>query len=341
MANPRIGGLPNTPAAAPAPSGTAHAAASQPTPPSTARPTGHATQGPLAALRRSNSMTGVHHPPRGISSAMRISVQVGAGTPQVHYTSAYVNYGAKKEGMLVHEDHDTAGDPSEGTLPATPPANDHLARRERSPDRNAQGRRERDTLMSINDAETHMLREGVSKAQDLIRAAGNKEMHVEIEYHGNYGPCGDREDLGCKGRLAKSSETLAAVFDGVANAGSTFKASSVYTTYDTATRGEQSTHYGYPNFAANMTYGDRDDKYEVKARTVLETRKPPAANAPTASNAPPAGAATQPTPAGNASQPTGNAPAGAAQAAATPPAPRTWANIASGRAAGNPTPNGN
>ncbi|SDH34757.1 hypothetical protein SAMN05216466_109107 [Paraburkholderia phenazinium] len=308
-------------------------------------PTGNATLGQLAILRRSNSMENVHSPERGVSSAMRVSIQVGQGEPQVEYSAAYLNRGVANGGVLRHDTYDTLNPESGGTQVGGIHPNDE-GRRARSPARLPDGRRAADTAKSMHDAEVHMLSDGVPRARRLMAGAERTApWQVQVEYHGNFGPCGQSEDVGCKGRLAKSSKTLESQFLEKAPPGSTFKAMSVYTSYQDTTRGQNPsvpTRYGYPGIRPNMKYGEENHDYNVRAHTILDTSKPAASgaaatNASTSNSASSStsnasanaatSSATASSPAAGSSANTSNAPANAATNAPKP----SWANIAAGK----------
>ncbi|KVU86329.1 hypothetical protein WK75_03260 [Burkholderia ubonensis] len=271
MMNSRIGNQPANSTVQPSTSNPAtQANANQSA--SGARTMAQATLGPLAALRRSDSMTEVHRfQGGGVRSAMRISVKVGTEEPDVRRTAAYV----KRPGAQTvtrFDDYSTLRDGAHGT-PVANVRGDDSHRRDQSPERLAQSQRHDDTRISINDAEVPMLFEGREIAQQAMGAAAKTApWQVEVEYHGNDGPCGDNENVGCKGRLAKASATLEAEFLRQAPAGSTFKATSVYSRFQVTTRGNIPTKYGYSESDRKMTYGA--DDHEVNAHTIRETRKP-------------------------------------------------------------------
>ncbi|MGZ2749665.1 hypothetical protein [Burkholderia stagnalis] len=287
MSNPRVGNVSLTPASAPSASSTLAPTGSNQRPQgSSAMPTGHATQGPLAALRRTGSMQHVHQlgTEWGVTSAVRVSIQAGNARPQVDRTAAFCNYGKNYGGVLEHSDHSTVGYVEDGATPSDPDA-DRQARRDRSPERirvGGQFQRTADTNISKGDAEVYAAHAGVQLGQAMMKnVTGEGPWDVQVEFHGNDGPCGNTEQEGCKGRLAKTSATLEKDFQRLAPAGSKFTATSVYRNFKETQRGagDVPTAYGYRGDKPNAMYGEPGEEYKVMTHTVRATGKPPAGNA--------------------------------------------------------------
>jgi len=194
---------------------------------------------------------------------MRVSVKIGDQAPDVRTTGGYVKRPGA-DGVERHESYGTMGtEMLENQIPKI--AGKDPSRVPQSPTKMAGNKRHPDTQISINDAEVPMLLEGRNIAHAMMANAKMtadpkkaEPWHVELEFHGNDGPCGIDEAKGCKGRLATASETIFQDFRRKAPGGSTFTATSVYARYQETNRGGEQridTKYGYAQSDPQMTYG--------------------------------------------------------------------------------------
>ncbi|WP_323119875.1 hypothetical protein [Burkholderia alba] len=185
---------------------------------------------------------------------MKVTVTAGAFSNTVQ-TAAFVKRPGG-ERVERHEDYSTMRQENGGTtLPNVPDTRD--ARRGQSPERPASGRHI-DSQYSINDAEVQMLKEGLGLAQEAIRNAPKDQgpQTITVGFHGNYGPCGQDNDVGCKSRLQTAADTLSTTFSNNAVAGSRLIVESVYSQPAAdASRGDVETVYGYRD-ASERTIGN-------------------------------------------------------------------------------------
>jgi hypothetical protein len=226
-------------------------------------------------LRRSNSMSDVHNNRTGVTSAVRISIKTAHDPAQVFRTGAYTNFGeriSKEMGRTrVHSDYTTIADPDKGKTVNTPIGK---ARKATSIAETTQ-----EYGISKKDAEVYSTAAAFDLfAKHLLEFKGKGPLEVEVEYHGNEGPCGLADTDGCKGRLLQTSESLKTELMKAAPRGSSFVATSVYSKESQEkTRKEIPTRYGYETKrVAEQHYGSDEESYVVQTHEILKAdNKPP------------------------------------------------------------------
>ncbi|PLZ04359.1 hypothetical protein CY652_01430 [Burkholderia sp. WAC0059] len=218
-------------------------------------------------------MTAVHEAKFAVTSAARVEVTEQDGKKSVFYAPAFANYGKTGGGMHKFSDNGGGAAPPPDIPDRAPEDRKPLRQIERndksrahSPER--EGPALCDSSLSTHDAEVHTRRAVLQYGEQRFRNRRNP-VEVNIEFHGNEGPCGDSDETGCKGRLEKTSDAFAEYLP----SGSRITTTAVYNNRHPAKRGYIPTHYGYPDGDVDKRYGAAGNGHVLHTHPITSKTK--------------------------------------------------------------------